>query len=287
MQRYSQPIPTHSGCTSAATRAVTSGVQFTTGSLILNADDWGRDRETTVRTLDCIRRGTVSSVSAMVFMNDSESAADTARAHHIDAGLHLNLTTSFSGVNNRPQLIRHHDRVSRFLLQNRFNQILFHPGLTQSFEYLVKAQCEEFSRLYGAQPNRIDGHHHMHLCSNVLVAGLLPDGVTVRRNFSFRPGQKNLLNRCYRKVIDGWLARRYSLTDFFYSLPPLSPPGRLQNIFALADKYVVEVETHPINHEEHRFLAAGEIFHFLGDGVRIAASYSTPLHGAASSCPAS
>ena len=47
--------------------------------LIINADDWGRDNETTDRSLDCVLRGSVSSVSAMMFMEDSERAAGIAR----------------------------------------------------------------------------------------------------------------------------------------------------------------------------------------------------------------
>src|SRR5437762_3797838 len=49
-----------------------------TGLLIVNADDWGRDLYTTGRILDCCARGVVSSVSAMVFMEDSERAAAMA-----------------------------------------------------------------------------------------------------------------------------------------------------------------------------------------------------------------
>src|SRR5579863_9771612 len=56
--------------------------------LIVNADDWGWDRETTDRTLNCFLEGSLSSVSAMVFMQDSERAARLARQHGIDAGLH-------------------------------------------------------------------------------------------------------------------------------------------------------------------------------------------------------
>ncbi len=44
------------------------------GVLIVNADDWGRDRETTDHTLECVVGGAVSSVSAMVFMEDSTRA---------------------------------------------------------------------------------------------------------------------------------------------------------------------------------------------------------------------
>ena len=66
------------------------------GRLIVNADDWGRDQVTTDRTLDCFVCGALSSVSAMVFMEDSERAAAVALERGIDAGLHLNLSTRFT-----------------------------------------------------------------------------------------------------------------------------------------------------------------------------------------------
>ena len=69
------------------------------GLLIINADDWGFDRGTTDRIFQPALRKTVSSVSAMVFMEDSERAAAMARESEIDAGLHLNLTTPFSASN--------------------------------------------------------------------------------------------------------------------------------------------------------------------------------------------
>ena len=59
---------------------------LTAGRLVINADDWGRTRDTTDRTLECHERGSVSSVSAMVFMEDSERAAALARERDMDAG---------------------------------------------------------------------------------------------------------------------------------------------------------------------------------------------------------
>ena len=234
-----------------------------TGLLIINADDWGLGREITDRTLECILCGAVSSVSAMVFMKDSERAAGIARERGIGAGLHLNFTTPFSAPHCPTQLIAHQQRISRYLRRHRFAQAVFHPGLVRSFEYVALAQYEEFHRLYGSSPERLDGHHHMHLCANVLLAGLLPPGTIVRRNFSFLPGEKSWPNRFYRKSVDRLLARRHRLTDFFFSLPPLEPTTRLEWIFSLARQFVVEVETHPPNPEEHRFLMGGEILRYL------------------------
>src|SRR3954470_23920215 len=63
------------------------------GLLIINADDWGRDVATTDRIFECVARHSVTAVSGMVFMEDSERAAALTREHSIDTGLHLNLTS--------------------------------------------------------------------------------------------------------------------------------------------------------------------------------------------------
>jgi len=245
------------------------------GLLIVNADDWGREHETTDRALDCFERGALSSVSAMVFMEDSERASAIARERGIDAGLHLNLTVPFTGRCTPSGLAGHQCRISRYLQEHRYSQAIFHPGLTSSFRYSVAAQLAEFGRLYGTAPRRIDGHHHMHLCANVVLGRLLPAGTVVRRNFSFGPGEKSFLNRLYRRTLDRTLARRHRMADLFFSLPPLEPPDRLRKIFSLASNLVVEIETHPVNPDEYRFLAEGDIFSWVGD-VPVAAGYGIP-----------
>lgn len=233
-----------------------------TGALIINADDWGRDRHTTNQTVDCLRRGGVSAVSAMVFMEDSERAAVMAQEYGIVSGLHLNLTAPFSGQGCSSRLKDKQQQVARYLLRHRLAQTLFHPGLTSEFDYVVKVQLDEFSRLYGSPPTRLDGHHHMHLCENLLIQKLLPANTSVRRNFSFESGEKSVWNRLYRRWIDHRLASRHRLTDYFFSLPPLSPENRLARIFSLAQDSVVEIETHPVNGEEYHFLIGGGFTRF-------------------------
>lgn len=238
------------------------------GALILNADDWGRTCDTTDRTLECIRSKSVSSVSAMVFMEDSERAAMIAQEHAIETGLHLNFTTPFSAGSCTPKLKECQQKIARTLLRHRLAKVMFYPGLIHAFEFVVAAQIEEFRRLYGTEPSRLDGHHHMHLCANVLFQGLLPTNTVVRRNFSFDAAEKPLLNRLYRKAVDRMLARRHRLADYFFSLAPLQPEDRLQRIISLSRKYVVEVEAHLVNQDEYRFLAEGGISRLAGD-IRI------------------
>lgn len=250
-----------------------TGAEAPSGVLIVNADDWGRNRETTDRTLDCVRRGAVSSVSAMVFMQDSERAAQLAAENNADAGLHLNFTEPFWACPSRVAV--HQQRTARRLRRHRLAQVIFDPTLADSFKYAVAAQVEEFERLYGAPPRRIDGHHHMHLCANVLLGKLLPRGAMVRRNFSIAPGEKGFANRLYRRGVDRMLAKRHTLTDFFFALEPLEPRERLRRIFLLARRSAVEVETHPANASEFQFLVSGEIFHWAA-GCRVARGYNLP-----------
>jgi len=219
--------------------------------------------------------GTVSSASAMVFMKDSVRAASLARERGIDCGLHLNFTTLFSAPGCPPPLKEHQERIRRYLKGNRLAQTVYHPGLASSFKYLVAAQIEEFERIFGCAPCRFDGHHHMHLCANVLIGRLMPAGAMVRRNFSFRAPEKGWVNRLYRRTIDRMLAKRYRLTDYFFSLPPLEPQSRIDEIFSIARGSIVEIETHPVNPEEYRFLTSDEILRMTCD-LQIALRFTNP-----------
>lgn len=242
-------------------------------AVIVNADDWGQDRATTDCSLECLRSRRISSVSAMVFMEDSGRASELARGHSIDAGLHLNFTSPFTDSRHASQLIEHQGRTARFLLAHRFNRSLYHPGLSASFDYLVKAQIDEFERIYSIPPTRLDGHHHMHLCANVICSSLLPVGTIVRRNFFFAPGEKSRMNRIYRAWQDRILARRHRIADFFFQLLPLEPTERLDKILGLAAHSEVEIETHPAREREFRFLTGDDFARRLGQ-TEVARGYS-------------
>jgi predicted glycoside hydrolase/deacetylase ChbG (UPF0249 family) len=239
--------------------------------VIVNADDWGWSSEATNRILDCLRGNAVSSVSAMVFMDGSERAAAIARENNIDAGVHLNFTTPFTGSEVAQKLIEHQAKTARFLRSHRYAPAVFHPLLVNSFDYVVKRQLEEFERMYGSRPHRIDGHHHMHLCANVLLQRLLPEGAIVRRNLSFAPGEKRRVNRWFRRMQDNLLSRRHRMTDYFFDLLP-TEKARMSSICELARRHNVEIETHPARAEEHRFLMAGGLAQ-LAPGMTVARGY--------------
>jgi predicted glycoside hydrolase/deacetylase ChbG (UPF0249 family) len=226
--------------------------------LVINADDWGFSRLATDTALTCHREGRITSVSAMVFMEDSERAADLARVNDVDAGLHVNLTTKISTKGVSVRLRESQERIVRFLAGSRYAQLIYNPGLRRDFHYVYQAQVDEFFRLFGAPPSHFDGHRHMHLCSNMLINPVIPAGQKVRRSFSFWPGEKSVLNRAYRSLVDRRLARRYRLTDFFFSLFQCLKNRQLSRVTELAGIASVELMTHPAVVEEYTFLMSEE-----------------------------
>jgi len=226
--------------------------------LIINADDWGRSVAETDAALRCYRAGRVTSVSAMVFMADSERAAELAEENGLDIGLHLNFSEQFNDTSCPDRLKTHQNRLIRFLRHNKFTQTVYNPFLRKAFAHSYRAQRDEFVRLFRKPPFRIDGHHHMHLCTNVLLSNLIPAGTTMRRNFSFWPGEKGFLNRAYRGLVDRWLARRYRLADYFFDLTQCIEGKKLDRVAALAKSSNVELMTHPTVSAEKAFLMSDE-----------------------------
>ena len=245
--------------------------------LIVNADDWALNAAVTDRILACALAGAISCASAMVFMDDSERAACLARQHHVDVGLHLNFTSAFTSPNVPARLREHLRKIIAFLRFERYSRVIFNPLLRSSFDYVTKAQIAEFERIYGEPPRRVDGHHHMHLCANVVVQKLLPANAMIRRNQTFAAGEMGALNRWYRRTQDRFLTRHYITTDYFFDLCPIEH-GRLDRISSLARISSVEIATHPFENDEYAFLMSGGLVNRF-DHVLIAPCYTVrPSH---------
>jgi predicted glycoside hydrolase/deacetylase ChbG (UPF0249 family) len=231
--------------------------------LVINADDWGRSRAETDAAFECYKAARVTSVSAMVFMEDSERAAELANRNGLDVGLHLNFDEQFTGHSLPGTLQDCHNRTARFLTRSKFSQVLYNPLLAGAFAYSYQKQADEFVRLFRQSPSHIDGHHHMHLCVNLLLSKVIPAGMKMRRNFSFWPGEKGWLNRTYRGLVDRWLAHRYRLPDYFFDLTQCIREKKLDRVAALAKSNSVELMTHPIVQAEADYLMSNEFQEFV------------------------
>jgi len=234
--------------------------------LIINADDWGISKVATDRSLMCRKIGAITSASAMVFMNDSERAAHLALEHGLDVGLHLNLTEMFTSPNGSSRLTAFQHDVSGFLRRNRRYRYLYNPFLRNKCEYLFRAEYDEFVRLYRKPPSHFDGHHHIHLCLNILCSGLIPNRSKIRRHFSYFRGERSASMRALRTLVHRLLKRRYICTDFFFGLAPALGWGRLGRVVELAESSSVELAVHPEDMAEYEYLTSA-IFHHLIGGI--------------------
>jgi predicted glycoside hydrolase/deacetylase ChbG (UPF0249 family) len=231
--------------------------------LIVTADDYGKTQLATDNILECFSRKRITSTSAMVFMEDSERAASLALKTRLEVGLHLNFTLPFNTCNIPLKFREHQNKVVSYLAKHKLSQVIYNPFLTDSFKFLFLSQQEEFMRLYGKLPDHYNGHHHMHLCANVLASKMFPNGTRVRRTFTFDPGEKNPFNRLYRHILDICVSKRFISTDCFFSIAPVQNLERLRNIINRAVKENIEIEVHPEYVEEIEFLLSEQYQHLM------------------------
>ena len=225
--------------------------------LIINADDLGKDKLCTDAILACFKGGRITSASGMMFMTDSERSAELALENGLDIGLHLNFSLRFNGNIKLKKLNEYQQDIATFLLKNKYFVLLYNPLLRRNFDYVFKAQYEEYFHLYKNVPTHIDGHRHLHLCMNVLVDKIIPVGSKVRRNFTFGPKEKDPFNRFYRSLVDKWLKRKYKITDYFLDIVPINHQ-RLQEIIDFARSSNVELMVHPEREDEYKYITMSD-----------------------------
>lgn len=236
--------------------------------LIINADDFGKSLETTNNIVMCFREKRITSSSAMVFMQDSERAASLDLENGLEVGLHLNFDEQFTGDVPPLRVKEYLNQTATFLTGSKLRQVMYNPMLHRQFEYLYNVQYEEFLRLYHRPPSHINGHHHRHLCSNVLFGRIIPDGSRVRRSFTFMKGERSFGNRLYRRGVDTVLKRRYITTDMFFAASPAVEPNFLMQKVELAKNHNVELMVHLSSQWEVEYLMRQDFIDSIGEVPR-------------------
>lgn len=226
--------------------------------LIVTADDLGRDRAATDSCLACFRQKRITSASIMVFMDDSERAAELAKREGLETGLHLNLSLNYAAPGIPEDLRRAQGSAVSFFRRGPWTQVLYNPFITKAVASAFQSQLEEYRRLFRRDPAHFNGHKHFHLSLNMIWGRVLPAGSTVRRSFTFYQGEKSPLNRYYRRIIDAWLIKRHLSTDAFFSLSPANDASRRARIIALARTQCVELMVHPWSPDHFALLTGSE-----------------------------
>ncbi len=193
------------------------------GLLIVNADDLGLDRGNTDAIFECFQRGAVSSATALVWMNDSDRAAEMARHGRLPVGLHLNLIEPFSAIDVPETVAATQRRVVQRLRQRGIGTQLYHPGWSADFERCISDQLARFHELYGRPPTHVDGHQHMHLVPNALLARALGSVRCCRPPVDRTPFESPAYKRAGRAAWRRLVRLRFLTTDWCFSVRALHP----------------------------------------------------------------
>jgi predicted glycoside hydrolase/deacetylase ChbG (UPF0249 family) len=189
----------------------------------------------------------------MVFMEDSIRAASLALSGDLPVGLHINFTEPFTAA-VKPQVRACHELLMRFFGRSSYHRFLFNPLLSKHVACSFRAQYDEFVRLYRREPTHFDGHHHIHLCANMLLSAILPGGSRIRRSFTLDKAESSTIKRIVRRIIDGMLKRKYRTTDYFFRLNVETPLEQVRRLVQMAKRSTVELEVHPESPWQYDFL---------------------------------
>jgi predicted glycoside hydrolase/deacetylase ChbG (UPF0249 family) len=227
------------------------------GLLIINADDWGYDTSTTGAIVECFRAGSVTSVSAMVYMSDSARAADLAESGGEPVGFHMNLTEAFTDPACPERVRVRQQRLVRYFAGPQWRMWGFSPRLFTEIEDCIADQLEAFRHLYGREPTHIDGHKHVHQSAGVMLGRSLPSGANMRPSFTYLPGEKSILNRLARMFVNRLMRVRFRSPRYLFDLREIHPAlggAGLERKLDLSHRDTVEVMTHPGQPDERAIL---------------------------------
>lgn len=231
------------------------------GLLIVNADDWGYDEETTRAISDCHLAGGLTSTTAMMFMRGSKLAASLASDHpQLGIGLHLNLIEEYSDSSTPAPVRERQRRLLRYFRRRRIRRWLYDPRVRREVDRIIADQFQCFVDLYGRTPTHVDGHHHCHLAANVLLSSAMPQGTKIRNALS-DAHRSNAVTNALRRAREAALTRRFPSTDYFFSIvtawPGLAGPPPMDRL-GLSREASVEVMVHPAFTSEYAPLQSDE-----------------------------
>lgn len=235
--------------------------------VILHADDFGYDRDTTQATIELLECGALSSASIMPTMPAAEEAMEYATAHkQYSFGVHL---TYVDGL--KPAL----QKEGSTLLDSKG---LFYPSndvrrkaikLSLNKKDIIEESLAQIDiiRKGGVEISHLDSHGHLHKFPSFLLA--LPEikkraGLNkvrrVQNVFINKPGLSptTILNRCF----DWRIAQSCQTTEFFYMSANNMDTGWsdtiLEQMNYLPQDAIIEVGVHPghTNSEKERWRIA-------------------------------
>lgn len=216
-------------------------------TLIITADDFGIDHDSTEVIVEALARNWVTHTSLLVNLGQADEACQLARASGVDnrIGVHLNFsegTPITDALNASPAFCS----GGRFLPVEAFPRYRPLDGAEKLLVAAeVRAQLAAVSAL-GIRISHIDSHNDVHIAPSIarIVVEVAREAqiprIRISRNCGLRQG---VVRRAHHRLYNAWLTRRgLRAVRFYGSIDDMIWLGRRGN---LNDGSDVEVMTHP------------------------------------------
>lgn len=192
-------------------------------NLIINADDFGKNKEVTEGILEAFKRNYITRTTLMVNMPYSDIAVKEAKSIGFEnkIGLHLNLTEGqplteeirkFPAICNEKGLFNGN-------IGNIVRRRLLSKEEKNAIKNEVKVQIQKF-RDYNLPLNHIDSHHHIHTEFQIfnLILPLSSSFESMRISRNLMPiTLKEIPKIIYKLLLNTKIKKEFKHTDFFGS----------------------------------------------------------------------
>lgn len=218
------------------------------GLLIVNADDLGIGERETDAIFAAHEAGAITSATAMVWMRDSDRAAELSAQRSLSLGLHLNLIEPYTAADVPAAVAETQRRVVERIRGAGGRAFIYHPGWAADFGRCITDQLARFHYLYGAPPTHVDGHQHMHLVPNALFSRSLAPVRRCRRPVNRPRSESGPAKHALRGIQAAMVGLRFTTTSWCLSIRALEPALGGEDMDAglgYAARGTVEVMVHP------------------------------------------
>ena len=238
--------------------------------IILHADDFGFNEETTKATIECFERGALTSATIMVNCEASEMAIEYAKKHpEFSWGVHLTYVDGLEPVCKECKSLLNGNGT--FLESNGTRKRALLLMLKQ--KDIVRETVAQIKVLTdaGIKVSHLDSHGHLHKFPSFLLAvkkaAKICDIERVRgvQNIFIKEesrGITGILNNIFRSYI----RRNHKSTDYFYmaanSFDTNWADCIIGQIAKFGDEKTIEVGVHPGSTEEWRINEFNDINEF-------------------------
>lgn len=238
--------------------------------IILHADDFGFNEETTKATIECFERGALTSATIMVNCEASEMAINYAKNHpEFSWGVHLTYVDGIKPVSKECKSLLNENGTFLESNNTRKKALLFKLNQMDIVHETV-AQIKVLTDA-GIRVSHLDSHGHLHKFPSFLLAvkkaAKICDIERVRgvQNIFVKDSNRGITG-ILNSMFSAYIRRNHKSTDYFYmaanSFDTNWADSIIEQIAKLGDEKTIEVGVHPGYTEDWRINEFNDINDF-------------------------